>query len=289
MPETITVDEALKKGRKMVHGIYNIALFCTAVIVLGLFFCSEEHLPVIFHSEPILLIMISVAAIIVLPTICNNIAITQWKLWAFERVENVHDLYEQARNWHIINKQGGFFEKLEVLTPKQKQRWRLVEAKLAQPYPFDDGVTVPAETLIYFRKEWERNRLILLVVFFLGLVIFTIVTGNFVVGVIGSVIIYYVGKDHYDAYKNNDVQIKMNDKGMLTDKTPFFSWDEISDLKTEVHSVRGSMTINLTYNCPCGEREIEITNLGIRGDKLLQLAEVYRSRYETEKARESTS
>jgi hypothetical protein len=50
--------------------------------------------------------------------------ITKWRLWAFENVRNVHELKERAVQAKLIWPDHSIFEKMEIRSASDKERWR---------------------------------------------------------------------------------------------------------------------------------------------------------------------
>jgi hypothetical protein len=64
----------------------------------------------------------------IMPWFYWSLAITHWRLWAFENVRNVHELKNRAIKKKLIWKDGSFFETTEIRTALQKDHWiRLLE------------------------------------------------------------------------------------------------------------------------------------------------------------------
>lgn len=124
MFETVTVDEALKRGQRMIS--YPITVFMLGSIGLSIYLVMHLH-----FSPNILPAGFAIG--IVAPRIYWSFMITKWRLWAFENVRNVHELKRRAIRIRLFYPDGSIFERLEIRTLKDKERLKLIEKKFDLP------------------------------------------------------------------------------------------------------------------------------------------------------------
>jgi hypothetical protein len=78
---------------------------------------------------------------------------TKWRIWAFSRVTDVHELKIAAIDAKLIAKDGSWQNKLEIRTKADKKALQAIQARYDEPYKFVDDVTVPTETEIYYTSS----------------------------------------------------------------------------------------------------------------------------------------
>src|SRR5688572_28161200 len=102
MNETVSVDQAIAKGHRMVNYPVLIIMFGT----LGL--CLYLEIQKIF---PFWIIPVGFGLAFGLAWLWWSIMITKWRLWAFDNVRNVHELKKRAVREKLIWADNSFFEK----------------------------------------------------------------------------------------------------------------------------------------------------------------------------------
>jgi hypothetical protein len=172
-----------------------------------------------------------------------SINITKWRLWAFDNVRNVHELKKRASREQLIWKDGNFFEKTEIRSAADKDKWAALQDKFNIPDVFIDDYTVPAETRVYYSKV-----MIVLGIAFgfacMGVSIYffkqpdkTVYLGV-VICIIGLVFAYQSVKKLSD----KSAQITLNDKGIETSASGYHNWDTVQD-EDVITERRGSIIL----------------------------------------------
>jgi len=275
VPEEVTVDDALRRGRKMVF-IPKIIFYLTLpFIVFGAH--SSFGLGSLLETG---LIMFFVTFFV--PSIYWCIMVTRWKLWAFDKVRNVHELEERAIIYGILSKKGSLLEKLEIRTADQQRKFKMLQDKFNQPDIFVNTPSIPEETTIYYNSRREVIIIVLFSVLFFALII---------LGILSPLRIQYFGVSliplffiirHYLLLKDREVQILLNAEGIQMAGVRFYTWDVISDVGI---TSRGVPPIHeLIYRCPAGVWIIEINNLGTNKGDLLKMISEYKSRFNARNA-----
>jgi hypothetical protein len=146
MFETVSVDDALARGKRTV----TMPAILVLVVTLGLsmFAAIALNIPDLTGW----LIGGGFILSFVLSWLWWSINITKWRLWAFDNVRNVHELKKRASREQLIWKDGNFFEKTEIRSAADKDKWAALQDKFNIPDVFIDDYTVPAETRVYYSK-----------------------------------------------------------------------------------------------------------------------------------------
>jgi hypothetical protein len=269
IPENVTVDDALRRGRKMVvipQRVFYIILPFLALIMLGF---APGHL----LEKGLIMALIT----FFVPPLYWCIMVTRWKLWAFDKVRNVHELEDRAIIYGILSKKGGFFEKLEIRTPGQQRKLKMLQDKFNQPDIFVDAPSIPEETSIYYDRKRELIIMALFTILFLAVIILGIMSPIHVPCFGVSVVPLFFIIKHYLIFKDRDVQLLLNAEGIQMAGVRFYMWDVVSDIGINSYGV--PPTHYLDYKCPAGAWSIEINNLSTNKNDLLKMISEYRSRF----------
>lgn len=270
MYETVTVDDALVRGRRMVNYPVTAMLFLLII---------ASFLVVFLLQLPLWLLAITVPAAIILPWLYWSFMITRWRLWAFENVRNVHELKKRAIKEKLIWADGKFFEKTEIRSSGEKEKWADLQSKFKLEDIFHDDYAVPPETKIYYSKtksSWE----VILGIGLFSLGVYFFVTNGLEMGAcvcwIAGIVLAIVG---YRQLKNRDAQITLSNDGVTTSELPFCSWAKI--INEDVRVVRIGRTHNtyFVYTCSTTENKISINELGVSNAGLEKLLRIYRGRF----------
>jgi len=120
MLNTVSVDEAIKKGQLNV----NVPVF---IIQCGLWLLCV--ILVKYTTAPVWLAAIIAILAIVFAWLYWSFAITRWRLWAFENVDDVYELERVAVERKLIWPPGHFFEKTEIRNAAQKEQWARISKR----------------------------------------------------------------------------------------------------------------------------------------------------------------
>ena len=112
MKEKISIEKAIWKGHKMIT--FPVMIIIVSVIGFGLFLEKKRLIPSWSNG-------VTLVSGISLGWLYWSFIITKWRIWAFERVENIEELKRQAIEGNLIWKDGSIFEKTEIRTAKQKE------------------------------------------------------------------------------------------------------------------------------------------------------------------------
>jgi hypothetical protein len=127
-PEPVTIKQAIAKGLAWVYGpflplLIGIPLLLIfAVLVMG----TVADLPSwLMNSVYLLALFFAIAA----PWLWWSYSVPKWRLWAYERVENIPELIEEAVAVGLIWPPGHFFEKTEIKSKEHAAKEKEWEAK----------------------------------------------------------------------------------------------------------------------------------------------------------------
>jgi hypothetical protein len=270
MFESVTVDEAIARGKRMLTYPSLIIFFG----VWALFFCLAVKTIV-----PFWFLVAGFVPAGLLAWLYWSVMVTRWRLWAFENVRNVHELQKRAVKKQLLAKEGKFIQKTEIWTAEQKERWKLLQDKFKVDDVFIEDYAVPAETIIHYSKNKAGFALIFGLVF-LGGSVWLLTQEDSRLASIGGFfvggLLFIVGLKHY---VNRQPQIILSNDGVQLANTPFYSWAQITNEDTELVRRGKSSTMYLKYNCPEGEKRIEINELEVSTSAIENLLRVYRGRY----------
>lgn len=270
MNKIVSVDEALKKGQQIVN--YPVLGIILSWVILSIYLISENY---ISDWEIPLGYVISFG----FAWLYWSIMITYWRLWAFENVRNVHELKKRAIQEKLIWEDNSMFAKTEIRTARQQEKWKILQDKFQNKDAFYDNQDIPYETIIYYSKV--KNYFEMLMMF--GLTSFGIYlllkTDNYIWGTLLCCMgIYFAYKEFKEA-TNTTPQIIINDKGIQTISTDFFSWKDIHDDEVISNGYGDSIEYNFIYQHPNGSEHLKINDYNTDQKSLNQLLRVYRGRY----------
>ena len=270
MFETISVDDALKRGHRMVN--MPVSIIQMGSIIAGLFLVS------VFKQSSIWIAVGFVVGFI-LAWLYWSFMITKWWIWAFDNVRNVHELKQRAIKERLIWNDGNWLEKTEIRTSADKDQLAVIEKKFLKKDVFANDYSVPNQTIVKYSKKNFVGLIAWTVCFSVG-VYFIINEGNLLGGVIICSIAFLFGFFDLKLATNKKPQIILNNGGMETIETPYQPWRDIKEENVISEYTSRQTLYYLTYNYPGGSEKVQIDNLDITHKKLEHLLLVYRGRSE---------
>lgn len=268
--ETVTVDEAIKKGKRKTF--YPSLMILFAVLALSFFLAGYSILP--FWIIPV-----GFVPAILLAWLYWSLTITKWKLWAFENVRNVHELKKRAIREKLIAADDSFSAMTEIKSAADKQKWNALQFKFKQADIFNDDLTIPNETKIYFSKKKIFIEFIPMLILFSAGVFYSTKPNAYWFGIASFIGALFWGYLIYKKFKNRlTPQIIISNRGIQTITTAFYSW---ADIKNEDVLEEGGEDVSyfLTYKYPKGKEKLIIDNLQTDWRSLSKLLMLYRGRY----------
>jgi len=169
----ISVDEAITKGRKML-------LLPRILMIIGLFFFlfPIAMLSIAVKDGPAFSMnawLISGGIIVFCFGLCFYLPFrfwskrtTRWKLWAFDNVDNVHELKIAAVHANLCPAYGTVMDKLQIQSAEEREQWRKLQDRFYFPDFFKDDPTIPSATKIFYSKT-HSSVYVLFGLLFLGI------------------------------------------------------------------------------------------------------------------------
>jgi len=271
MFETITVDEALRKGKRDINLPVYVIMF--GIIGLSIYLVTAQNYPGWY-------IVAGIVCGFVFGWLYWSFAITKWRLWAFENVRNVHELKQRAIKDKLIWTDGSFFGRTEIRTADQKQRLINLQDKFNKPDIFNEDYSIPVETIVYYSKTKGLLQAIFMIAVFAGGLYVVIHEHNYVIGAIVSAvgaIFTYTGIAHYN---NRAPQIIISNSGIQTKSVQFYSWQEVRGEDVITRRNGKSSTTYFIYQHPGGSAELDISEFDVDKKELEKLLRIYRGRSE---------
>lgn len=139
----LSVDEAIKKGKRMVN--YPVMAISLLLLAICFYFGYTETLPAWIFPAGFGFAFLS-------GWIWWSFMITKWRLWAFENVRNVHELKKRAIQEKLIWPDSSIFEKTEIRSAAEKEKWAILQDKFKKEDYFDEDHSLSRETVIYYSK-----------------------------------------------------------------------------------------------------------------------------------------
>jgi hypothetical protein len=276
MFETVTVDEALRKGKRNIN--IPALLIMLGIIGLSIYFVIAKDVSGWYAAG-------GIAAGFILGWLYWSLAVTKWRLWAFENVRNVHELKRRAIKDKLIWSDGSIWERTEIRSADDKQKLIELNNKFSRPDVFSDDFTVPGETIVYYSKVMALLQVIFMIALFFGGLYFVVYEHSYFIGALFSIVGAYFTYTGFSHYTNRSPQIIVGNKGIQTASVPFYSWGEIhgEDVITEQHGK--SSTNYLIYNYPGGNEKLDINEFDMNVRELEKRLRIYRGRSEKSSAR----
>ncbi len=266
----ISVDTAIEKAKRTI-------LYPSLGILIGipLILCVLAELDIIQSW----LVLIGFICSTLISILFWSFTITNWKIWAYENVRNLHELKRRAIQEKLTYEDDSFYLKLEFKSQRQKEKLKYLEKRFENKDLFSDDNEIPTETIISFSKN-GRSLIMYSGLGSLALISLTLSILFNIYGIIISILfvifIYLFTKNKIKA----QWQITLNENGIQTLNTNFYEWNKV---KNEIVTEEGSSKYReyyLTYEHPTGIEKLRIDITEISNIRLEKLMRIYRGRYE---------
>jgi hypothetical protein len=271
MRENITVSEAISKGKMKLVYLPMFILFSS--IGLGFYLQYMQ----IFEGW---IIAITVVAGFVLSWLAWSYFVVEWKIWAFENVRNVHELKRKAIEQKLIWNDDSWFNKTQIIRYDQKQKLKLLERKFLEKDVYKDDLNIPKETFIHYSKASLIFGIVIGLAFVIGGFYFFETNDQIIVvllfGALGS---YFFISSLLKLFSKSP-RIILSSEGILLHKKELMKWEYITNEITEIRSSGKHTNYYLVFYYKNKQQEMQIDDLEIDNDKLENLLQVYRVRFE---------
>ncbi|MBF0598420.1 hypothetical protein [Faecalibacter rhinopitheci] len=269
MNESVTVDEAISRGHRMVN--YPVFIIMIGTIGLTIYLGTQKLIP--SWGFPIGFFLAFGLA-----WLWWSVMITKWRLWAFDNVRNVHELKKRAIQEKLIWADNSIFEKTEIRTRTDNEKLISLRNKFKQDDLFQDDLTIQNETIIYYSKGGNFVEMIFMFLL-VGVGIYLLAkTDSYILGSVLTLLGAYRSFKEYKEATNTEPQIILNEKGIKTINTDFYSWNEIENEEV-ISQGSGKLThYYLTYDHPEGAEHLQIDDYETNQRDLNKLIILYRGR-----------
>jgi len=277
MNETTSIDNAIKKGHRMITRPMLIICCATFGIFLSLNSFFEKHL-----INGLFFGILMLFSMVLFPFIYRGFVLPKWKIWAYKNVRNVHELKKRAIQEDILFEKQNIFTKIEFLSKRDNSEWKLIELKFNQEDIFIDVPTIPQETIIYYSKKKNIGAFIIMVVcIWLSITVIMASKSDFttiIFALFFFVIGVYFGYDFFKFYLNSKPQIILTKQGIKTVSTKFEKWNDIKNEEVISDKKGKKPNFYLTYEHSNGVEKLRINRLTTNQAKLEKLMQIYRGR-----------
>lgn len=265
----LTVEEAIRKGQRMINWPIS---FIFIILGGGIIYAAKEELLPAWAN------VAGIGLALVLAWLYWSITVVRWRLWAFDNVNNVHDLYKQAVQENLIWPDGSWASKTEIWTRTQREKWEAIKLRFSKPEVFENDYTVPSETIIgYSRKKNFTEMAFMLGLAGFGVYLVAVDINMWVGSALIGIGIFFAFKEYRQA-TNTDPQITLNEKGIATVANGFTAWDEILDADVILERSGRNQYAYLVYSTKFESIKTAIDDLETDRHQLYHLLKVYRGR-----------
>ena len=271
MFETVTVDEAISRGRKMIT--LPVSVIILGIAGLSIYLSTENYISGVTA-------ILGVVLAIGLSWLYWSITITKWRLWAFDNVRNVHELQQKAQQAQLLWSEGSLFERSEIRTTTQKQKWNELQEKFNLKDVYQEDHALPDETVIrYSRANLAINIVMGAAMIGVGIYFF-IKSGSFIAYIFDAAGLFILIVGIRKALDKLP-QVILNAKGIETEKDGFFPWSDISNEQV-IKRQEGKTSITyLEFDDSYGTtKQVNIDELDINRKTLEDMLHTYRIRSE---------
>ncbi|PJJ79251.1 hypothetical protein [Mucilaginibacter auburnensis] len=288
----ISVDQAITKGRKML-------LLPRILMIIGLFFFlfPIAMLFIAIKDGPSFSTnawLIAASIVIVCFFVCFYLPFrfwskrtTRWKLWAFNNVDNVHELKIAAVQANLCPAYGTFMDKIQIQSAKEREQWRKLQDRFDFPDIFKDDSTIPSVTEVFYSKM-NSAVYILFGLLFLGIgggIEYLVIknNGDFTSQLIPFVIVIaaicYIVINIKRMLKKQPEMV-LDNQGLTTPGTGFLNWDLIFNEKvTRTDRGKRGILYTFSFQYPGGLVNIDVSDFNVNKARLERLIRVYKGRF----------
>lgn len=220
MKETVTVEQALNKGRMQL--VILPMLIIVGGIGIGVFIKR-------YYFNDTWVIAIATVASFIISWLAWSYLVVSWKVWAFGNVRNVNELERKAIEQKMIWPDGSWFNKTEIWSYEQKQQWHHIEKKFLEKDVYKDDLAVPKETRLYYSKvEVYLGMIIGCVLIFIFFYLFGY-RKNYIWTVAPLFGVYFLYKGIKKFLARNQPQLIIDSEGVYVEKrNEKFLWQRIN-------------------------------------------------------------
>ena len=269
MKEKITVDKAIKRG----HLIINVPVWFLMMGIPGLaiYLFSQKIIPNWGIAVGFLVGFL-------FAWLYWSYGINKWRIWAFDKVRNVHELKKKAIQQGLIWKDDSWFNKTEIKSDSDKRKWNLLKKKFEKKDIFKEDYQVPKKSIIYYSKIKNTYEFILMLVCLIGGVFLLINSDSYIMGSLLTITGGYFGFKELKQVLDTNPQITVDSKGIKTINTEFKKWREIKNEEVLMEGSGKHREFYLIYDYNNGFEKLNINDYNVDPKELENLIRTYRIR-----------
>lgn len=273
MKQEVSVNKAIKRGHLMVNVPVMVCLI--GIPAVSIFLNQNDVIPG-------WAVVIGFVLGFVLAWLIWSYMITKWRIWAFERVKNVHELKKRAIEEKLIWKDDHIFEKIEIRFKKDRIKLEELNHKFRTKDVYKDDPTVPPISKIYYSKKYSIIQLVISV----GIISIGIVfllnrnTPSYIIGTILAGIGLYYGFKSGRKVLDQKPQLIIDSNGIKLKSEPLKTWHEIFDEQViQEHISNAGKSYLIFYDEIDMYIKVDIDELNVTHDRLETILRTYRIRH----------
>ena len=252
----------------------NLPVFVIMFGCIGI--CTYYGIP---HNWPWWLVTAGCTLGFVLGWLWWSIFITKWRIWAFEHVNNIHALQQQAVLKNLIWPEGSFFERTEIRTAEERERIRIIQARLqGGEEEIEDDTELGSETAIYYSKPKNFFQMAFgLAALVIGVYLYISEERKILAGI---AIVYglIVSYREFMQATNKEAQLVISTRGIQIGSDKFYEWRVIRNEEVVIDNSGKKTDCYLRFDCGDDNEEINVMDYDISEERLAELLRIYRLR-----------
>jgi hypothetical protein len=269
MRDAITVEEAISRGNRIVK--YPAILILIGIVALTLYLGIQKLIP--GWCYPIGVVLAYGVALL-----WWKIMNAKWQRWAFQNVRNLHEFRILAVQEKLIGSDDNIFKPEDREQSNDEQQRITHHNRLSQKEIFEDDLTIPEETIIYYSKRKNIIGIAIMSICFIIGIFNLFFLDTYILGGITIFIGAYFGLKYFKNIKNKEPQIILNSNGVKTINTQFYKWANIRNEKVISEDSGRHIIYYLNYEHPDGVEHLRIDDYDTNPRMLSRLLILYRGR-----------
>ena len=268
----VTVDAALRRG--------NLLLKVVPLVILLLSMSAPFLVSAVVDVHVGWLFAAGFMVALVLGWLWWSIAVTHWRIWAYEHVRNIHELMEVSVNEKLIWPKGNFLERTEIRTKAQRELLVQLEARFATPDERVDDPAVPAQTVVKYARG-QMSYLLAWGIAMIGFAAYRFTSDESpIVPLLLAAMGCWVIVDGGRKLLRVRPVLEISSAGIVLNGGPLIPWEEISSTQVVQRGSGRSTRHMLAVHHGRTLSDVEIGSLGISKGSLRHALKVHRLRWE---------
>ncbi|SDS11567.1 hypothetical protein SAMN05216503_2022 [Polaribacter sp. KT25b] len=269
MEQRISISKAINRGHLIVNLPVCISMF--GIPALAFYFSAENLIPNWG-------IGVSFVIGFTLAWLTWSFMIMKWRIWAFNKVRNVHELKKKAIEQGLMWNDDSWFNKTEIRTNSDKLQWKVLEKKFDKKDVFKEDQSVSKKSIIYYSKIKNTYEFLIMLIALGGGIYLLLKSDSYIIGTLLVLSGTYFGFKEIKKVFNFSPQITIDNKGIKTATTEFKNWSEIKNEEIIIEGYGKNKEFYMIYDYSNGFEKIKIDDFNISPKKLENLIRTYRIR-----------